>query len=53
MKYNNSGVVCFNCGETGHISTNCQKPKKTQDVKTGGNVFALSGAETSKPDNLI
>ncbi|XP_050919199.1 uncharacterized protein LOC127136709 [Lathyrus oleraceus] len=46
------GVVCYNYGETGHISTNCQKPKKTQDVKVGGKVFALSGAKASKSDNL-
>ncbi|XP_050875247.1 uncharacterized protein LOC127078870 [Lathyrus oleraceus] len=46
-------VVCFNCSEVGHISTECQKCKKTQDVKAGGKVFALSGANTSKFDNLI
>ncbi|XP_050919030.1 cellular nucleic acid-binding protein homolog [Lathyrus oleraceus] len=44
---------CYNCRETGHISTNCQKPKKTQDVKVGGKVYALSGVEASKSDNLI
>lgn len=32
-------VGCFNCRETGLISTQCQKPKKTQDVKAGGKCF--------------
>ncbi|XP_050896749.1 myosin-6 [Lathyrus oleraceus] len=47
------GVVCFNCRESGHISTQFQKPKKTQDVKVGGKVFALSGVMTLKSDNLV
>jgi hypothetical protein len=42
-------VVCYNCGEPGHISAKCQKPKK---VQPSGNVFALSGEESSEPDNL-
>lgn len=42
-------VVCYNYGESGHISTKCQKAKKAQ---SGGNVFALSGEESSKPDSL-
>ncbi|XP_050890076.1 uncharacterized protein LOC127095431 [Lathyrus oleraceus] len=46
-------VVCFNCGETGHISTQCQKPKKMWDMKAGGKLFALSGTDASKSNNLI
>ena len=44
----------FNCGEQGHISTQCQKPKKTATAaQTNGRVFALSGSEVPKKDNLI
>ena len=43
-------VICFNCGEEGHISTQCQKPKKTQ---TGGKMFALAGTQASGGDRLI
>lgn len=32
-------VNCYNYGDQGHISTNCQKPRK---VHSGGKVFALS-----------
>lgn len=46
-------MVCFNFGETDHISTQFQKPKKTQDVKVVGKVFALSGVKASKFDNLV
>lgn len=46
-------VTCFNYGEAGNINTQCQNPKKTQDVKYGGEVFSLSGAEASKSDNLL
>ncbi|XP_050916565.1 uncharacterized protein LOC127131692 [Lathyrus oleraceus] len=46
-------VVCFNCGETGQISTQCQKPKKTQDVKADGKMFGLSGADGSKSDTVL
>ena len=41
---------CYNCGEQGHISTNCDKPKKDQ---TRGKVFALSGSETVVEDRII
>jgi len=43
-------VVCFNCGEAGHLSTMCTKPKK---VKAGGKVFAMKVEEGQEPDNLI
>ncbi|XP_050877285.1 uncharacterized protein LOC127081038 [Lathyrus oleraceus] len=43
-------LTCFNYGEPGHISTQCQKPKKAW---FGGKVFALSGAESNRYDNLI
>ena len=32
-------VVCYNCGDVGHISTKCTKPKKE---KSGATVFALN-----------
>ena len=43
-------MICFNCGEEGHIGSNCLKPKKAQ---TGGKVFALAGTPTSSEDRLI
>ena len=45
--------TCFKYGENCHISTQSQKPKKNQDVKVGGKVFALSGAEAFKSNNLV
>ncbi|XP_058760712.1 uncharacterized protein LOC131634047 [Vicia villosa] len=47
---NGSSVTCYNYGEQGQVSTQCDKPKKEQ-VK--GNVFALSGAEATTDDRLI
>ncbi|XP_058775066.1 uncharacterized protein LOC131649317 [Vicia villosa] len=48
------GSTCFNYGEQGHISTQCQTPKKDANAaKTNGGIFALSGVEDSKKDNLI
>ncbi|MCI74783.1 cellular nucleic acid-binding protein, partial [Trifolium medium] len=41
-------VTCFNCGEEGHKSPVCKKPKKVM-----GKVFALSGEDADKVDNLI
>ncbi|XP_050877856.1 uncharacterized protein LOC127081669 [Lathyrus oleraceus] len=49
----NVTVTCFNYGNASHISTQCHKPKKTQDVKYGEKMFALSGVEASKSDNLV
>lgn len=46
-------MVCLNCGENGHISTQFQKPKKTQDVKASGKVFSLNNTDALKSDNLI
>jgi hypothetical protein len=40
-------VICYRCGEFGHISTKCQKPKK---VQSGGKLFDLSGEWSSEPD---
>ncbi|XP_058747129.1 uncharacterized protein LOC131620127 [Vicia villosa] len=45
-----SNVTCFNCGEKGHVSTKCDKPKKEQ---AKGKVFALSGAEATTDERLI
>ncbi|XP_050876277.1 uncharacterized protein LOC127079973 [Lathyrus oleraceus] len=53
VECNSVVVTCFNCGDNGHITAQCQKHKKTQDVKVGAKVFALSGAEASKFDNLV
>jgi hypothetical protein len=41
-------ITCYNCGEKGHISTKCTKPKKV-----AGKVFALNAEEVEHPDNLI
>ncbi|XP_058734000.1 uncharacterized protein LOC131605689 [Vicia villosa] len=43
-------VICFNYGEEGHISSQCQKLKKAQ---SGGKVFALAGTQTTSEDKLI
>ncbi|XP_058745565.1 uncharacterized protein LOC131618302 [Vicia villosa] len=52
--YKDNGPTCFNCGEQGHISTQCHKSKKDVDAtKINGRVFALSRAEDTKKDNLI
>lgn len=40
-------MTYYNCGEQGHISTNCQKSKK---AKSGGKVFTLSGSKTTIED---
>ena len=45
-----ANVTYYNCGEQGHVSTKCEKPKKEQ---AGGKMFALSGAETPVEDRLI
>ncbi|XP_050915353.1 uncharacterized protein LOC127130377 [Lathyrus oleraceus] len=46
-----------NYGEQGHINTYYEKPKKEpgvgQNVQAKGKVFALSGVEVSRSDNLI
>lgn len=53
----NTALTYFICGEQCRISTYCQNPKKEQCVgqngQTKGKVFALSGVEVSKSDNLI
>ncbi|XP_020231057.1 uncharacterized protein LOC109811672 [Cajanus cajan] len=55
-------VTCFNCRGKGHISTHCPEPRRTHVIgsgsqierpKTVGRVFALSGAEASRSENLI
>ncbi|XP_058765452.1 uncharacterized protein LOC131638944 [Vicia villosa] len=48
------GLNCFSYGEQGHISTQCHKPVKDANAtNTNGRVFAFSGVEDSKKDNLI
>lgn len=49
-EFKSISLTCYNCGEQSHISTQCEKPKKTQ---YGGEVFSLSGAETTASNNLI
>jgi hypothetical protein len=41
-------ISCYNCGELGHKSLECKKPKKV-----AGKVFALSGDGADQVDNLI
>ncbi|XP_024630575.1 MADS-box protein FBP24-like [Medicago truncatula] len=41
-------VTCYNCGEKGHISTKCTKPKKA-----AGKMFSLNTEEVEQPDYLI
>ena len=43
-------MVCLNCEEEGHISSQCKKPKK---VQASGKVFALTGTQTVNEDRLI
>ncbi|XP_058772875.1 uncharacterized protein LOC131646968 [Vicia villosa] len=43
-------VTCYNCGEEGHVSPQCTKTRKNQ---SGGEVFALSGSETTHEDRLM
>ncbi|XP_058747122.1 uncharacterized protein LOC131620120 [Vicia villosa] len=43
-------MICFNCGEEGHIGSQCLKPKKAQ---ASGRVFALAGTQTPNEDRLI
>ena len=42
--------TCYNCGEQGHISTHCEKPKKQ---KADGKVFALVGTQSTSVDRSI
>ncbi|XP_020232652.1 uncharacterized protein LOC109812974 [Cajanus cajan] len=55
-------VTCFNCNGKGHISSQCQqslRPRITElssqvgRPKATGRVFALSGAEAARSENLI
>ncbi|MCI64581.1 cellular nucleic acid-binding protein, partial [Trifolium medium] len=41
-------VTYFNCGEEGHKSPACKKPKNIV-----GKVFALTGEDADQVDNLI
>ena len=52
-EFKNDGPSCVNYGEKGHISTQCQKPRKDATAQTNGRVFVLSGSEEPKKDNLI
>ncbi|XP_020204373.1 uncharacterized protein LOC109789754 [Cajanus cajan] len=55
-------ITCFNYSGKGHISTQCPEPRRTRVIgsgsqielpKTVGRVFALSGAEAARSENLI
>ena len=54
-----TNIICFNCGEPGHISTKCTKPKKSNN-RNGGNIRGntsrrinrLSGSNTINFENL-
>lgn len=50
MDYRCDAPICYDCDEQGHISTNCQKPKK---ARSEGKFIALIGAETTSVDRLI
>ncbi|XP_050888559.1 uncharacterized protein LOC127093667 [Lathyrus oleraceus] len=50
VDFKSNVLTCFNYGEPCHISTHFQKLKKAQSE---GKVFTLSGAETTRSDNLI
>lgn len=54
-EYMSNLPTCYNCGEQGHISVQCQKPKNMRATiaQTNGRLFSLSGADVSKSDNLI
>ncbi|XP_050918841.1 uncharacterized protein LOC127136305 [Lathyrus oleraceus] len=43
-------VTFYNYAETRHINTHCHKPKQ---ASIGGNVFALTGTQTSSDERLI
>lgn len=43
-------LTCYNCGEPGHISTNCQKPKKAQ---SGGKVFAMFASLSVESQTIV
>ncbi|XP_058726174.1 uncharacterized protein LOC131597497 [Vicia villosa] len=42
-------MVCFTCGEEGHIGSQCPKKK----AQSSGKVFALAGTPTASGDRLI
>uniref|UniRef100_A0A8C0U946 CCHC-type domain-containing protein n=1 Tax=Cyanistes caeruleus TaxID=156563 RepID=A0A8C0U946_CYACU len=42
---NRSNVTCWNCGEKGHFRTNCTKPKKKQNQKSGNDSDSVNSAE--------
>ncbi|XP_058752048.1 uncharacterized protein LOC131625168 [Vicia villosa] len=43
-------VICFNCGEEGHISGKCQKPKREPGSEK---VFALAGTQTANENRNV
>ncbi|XP_058751888.1 uncharacterized protein LOC131624992 [Vicia villosa] len=49
----NRVIVEFSKCIKSYISTQCQKPKKEVAAQTNDKVFALSGTEDSKKNNLI
>ncbi|GKT37588.1 hypothetical protein ADUPG1_003526, partial [Aduncisulcus paluster] len=42
----NSEIVCFNCGQKGHIASKCPNPKKTSDKRR----YSMKAVSTSKPE---
>lgn len=47
-------LTCYNCGEPEHISTQFQKLRKAPaSTQANGRVFALSGVDVSRSNNLI
>ena len=47
-KKDHSHLTCFNCGEPGHISTNCSEPKKDKDKPKVGSIGNHEVTENTK-----
>lgn len=43
-------IICYNCGEPGHISPNCPNPKQTSSMTTQYNKSCAAAASTTSSD---
>ncbi|CAG8630429.1 13573_t:CDS:2, partial [Ambispora gerdemannii] len=50
----NSRIICYNCGEQGHISINCEKPKQNNNYRdnSGGNRPNQNNANSFPQNNV-